>query len=106
ISTFYVKDNELRHNANLRIVADNIEDLQFEFLEDTDDDGDLGDQSWSATFGDPNLVGAIRVWVLAMSEVVNDYTNNETYNYAGNPAYEPNDNRYRYLASATVTLRN
>lgn len=101
ISTFYVKKNELKHNSNLRTVASNIEDLEFEFM--LDDSG-----NWSATVADPEQVKAVRISVLAMSEEVNDYTNSEIYDYTGSPysAVSPNDHRYRYLAQATVTLRN
>lgn len=105
ISTFFVSGSELVHNKNGRSVALNIEDLQFEFITDTDNDKDLSDETWSLTAAVPGDVRAIRVSVLAMSEVVNGYNNPATYNYAGK-SYTPNDQRYRYLTSAAVYLRN
>ena len=126
-SAYRVDDAELKFNG--QVVAENIEDLQFEFIEDTDNDGDLGDQAWQQTFADPEEVRAVRVWVLAMSDIAYSYTDNNTYDYPNSPyhsgsipAFSTNgdggspasqapladdyEHRYRYLASAIIYLRN
>lgn len=127
-SAYRVKDGALILGVDDE-VADNIEDLQFEFIEDTDNDGDLSDQDWQQTFADPAEVRAVRVWVLAMSDTAYSYTDNNTYDYPNSPyhsgeipAFSTNgaggspasraplandgEHRFRYLASATIYLRN
>ena len=99
-STFFINDSKLKHNLSNRAIASNIEDLQFEFMTSI---GGAWAQTFDAT--KPEDVRAIRVWVLAMSDEVPDYTNRESYTYLGS-TYKPNDNRYRYLASSVVYLRN
>jgi hypothetical protein len=107
-------------------IAANIEDLQFEFREDTNHNNAY-DEDWSDTFTNVEDVGVIRVWVLAMSDTAYTYTDTNTYDYpnspyssatstfssrgVGSPASQAalaNDrkHRYRYLASAVVYARN
>lgn len=114
ISTYFLEKgtNELCYNTKDLAIAANIEDLQFELLFDENNNKDLTDDAWRSSFPTGFTafdVRAIRVWILAMSDVVNSYTNTETYDYpdslypAGSP---PNDHRYRYLAASAVYLRN
>ena len=114
-----------------------------EFLFDEDLDKDLSDEVWRnvQTTGTGLTVAAtgitytskdvraVRVWVLAMSDVIYTYTDNNTYDYpnspyysaanpfgsarnaaggspASNPGYKDAEHRYRYLSSAVVYLRN
>jgi type IV pilus assembly protein PilW len=111
ISTFFIgtgdNANDLIYNKKGQTIASNIEDLQFEFITDTDNDGKLDDETWASTFDSakPEDVRAIKVWVLAMSEVMQGAIQG-SYSYAGKPPYTPNDNRYRYLTSSAVYLRN
>lgn len=126
-SAYRVEGADLRLNG--QVVAENIEDLQFEFVEDTDQDGVL-DEAWSETFTNAEDVRVIRVWVLAMSDPAYTYTDNNTYDYPNSPYYDTtsvglpvywtdnggggspagltNDrkHRYRYLASSIIYLRN
>lgn len=143
ISTFFIAreaadaDPDLFHNCiydpaneldcpNGGAIASNIEDLQFEFKFDEDNDNDLSDEEWRGSFTvgattfTPADVRAIKIWILAMSDNVYSYTNNDTYDYPNSPYYSganpygslngaggaPADNRYRYLASSEVYLRN
>lgn len=126
-STYRLNGADLMLNTN--VIAANIEDLQFEFIEDLNQDG-VYDEAWSQTFTNVNDIGFIRVWVLAMSDPVYTYTDTDTYDYPNSPYYSVADNpfasdhgaggspasqvglandkkhRYRYLASAVIDLRN
>lgn len=75
-------------------IATNIEDLQVEFLFDTDADDDLGDEAWQDGFGTftSKDVRAVRIWVLAMSSPDYGYTDNDTYDYPNSPYYTPDPN--------------
>jgi len=86
--------NQLSHGTNLYDLASNIEDLQVEFLFDTDGDGVLSDEAWQDGFGayTSKDVRAVRVWVLAMSDTDYAYTDNNTYDYPNSPYYTPDLN--------------
>lgn len=124
VATYYIKKGTFslyRNNYNLPI-ADNIEDLQFEFLADENLNDNLSDDPWRtnlASYASANDVKAIRIWLLAMSEPDFSYTDTNTYVYTGSPyaASSPaslapmaspgdGEHRYRYLTSAVVYLRN
>ncbi len=128
IATFFIGTGgtTLYQDRNNAGIAEGMEDLQVEFKYDTDNDGDLSDEVWlqtipvnSAAFSSKD-VRAIRVWILAQSDNVFSYTNTKTYDYPNSPYYSaanpfasangaggaPNDNRYRYLISSEVYLRN
>jgi Tfp pilus assembly protein PilW len=122
------------NNGTSSEVAANIEDLQFEFIEDLNqnrdltDDGDSADpDGWRDSFTNLADVRAVRVWVLAMSDPAYTYTDTNTYDYpnspyssatstfssrgVGSPASQAGlannrKHRYRYLASSIVYLRN
>jgi type IV pilus assembly protein PilW len=125
-STYRIDGANLRLNG--QVIAANIEDLQFEFVEDTNHD-DVLDEAWSETFTNAEDVRAVRVWVLAMSDTAYTYTDNNTYDYPNSPYYsgttpfstnngaggspaslaglaKDRKHRYRYLASAIIYLRN
>lgn len=123
-SAYRIDGASLRLNGN--VVAENIEDLQFEFMSDADDDGQLDDESWVETFP-AGEVRAIRVWVLAMSAPAYTHPDTDTYDYpnspyasatspftsrgTGSPASQAAlasnlKHRYRYLTSAIIYLRN
>ena len=124
-AAYRVEGTALKLNGDK--IADNIEDLQFEFLEDTDDDGDLGNGNWSDSYTAAGTAMAVRVWILAMSEPVYTYTDTNTYDYPNSP-YSPSSpvyssrgsgspasqaglakekvHCYRYLASTIIYLRN
>lgn len=109
INTYYIKTGTSSLYRNNTQVFNNIEDLQFQYKEDTDNDNDLSDQAWSDTFTSAEAVGAIKIYILARSDEIFSYTNNNLYNYPNSPytaAPGPNDHRYRYLAAAEVGLRN
>ncbi|MCK4839033.1 MAG: PilW family protein [Desulfobulbaceae bacterium] len=133
-AVYRVDGAELRLNGD--VIAANIEDLQFEFIEDTDNDGELSDQIWLQTFTSAEKVRAVRVWVLAMSDTAYTYTDDNTYDYPNSPYYSTTDtfystqttfaasnggggspasqatlaeemkHRYRYLAKGIIYLRN
>lgn len=138
-STYYIRQTDpaeptykgfgLYHNANTRPIANNIEDLQFQFLFDescagiacVSGDGNLSDEVWQDGLGahTSKEVRAVRVWVLAMSEPDYGYTDTDTYDYPNSPyavsspaalapINSPSDgeHRRRYLTSAVVYLRN
>ncbi len=122
-ATYFIrKDNfEFCYNNINQPIASNIEDLQFQFLFDTDDDKDLTEETWQGNLGanDPSKVRAIRIYMLAMSEPDYSYTDTNTYDYPNSPyaasspaSFAPmaspsaGEHRHRYLASAVVLLRN
>jgi type IV pilus assembly protein PilW len=125
-SAYRVDGAELKLNGD--VIAENIEDLQFEFVEDLNHDNVYND-GWSQTFTNAEDIGFIRVWVLAMSDPAYTYTDTNTYDYPNSPyhsgtiaAYSTNGagdspasqaaladdkkHRYRYLASAVIDVRN
>jgi type IV pilus assembly protein PilW len=125
-SAYWVNGASLKLNTNTQEIAANIEDLQFEFREDTNHDK-VYSEAWSDTFTNVEDVGVIRVWVLAMSDTVYTYTDTNTYDYpnspyssttttfssrgVGSPASQAalaadRKHRYRYLASAVIYARN
>jgi type IV pilus assembly protein PilW len=131
-SAYRVDGAELKLNNN--VIAANIEDLQFEFISDSDNDGELNDEAWKQNLTGPPAIEiedirVIRVWVLAMSDTAYTYTDTSTYDYPNSPYYSTDNpfastngaggspaaqaglandrkHRYRYLASAVVYVRN
>ena len=117
---------ELSVNDTQFDIADNVEDLQFQYLYDTDNDNDLTDENWAdtVTTGDTSDVAAIRIFILVRSDMeAAGYTNTETYDYPNSPYYSgtltinpfgstnggggaPGDRYYRSLLSKIVYLRN
>jgi type IV pilus assembly protein PilW len=127
INTYFIQDDSfaISQNDTGTDIVDNIEDLQFQYKWDVNGNNDLSDDSWSddpvATPGvTVSDIREIKIYVLARSDQVFTYTNTNFYDYPNSPycsaagvtlftcrgTTPPNDNRYRYLASAVVTLRN
>ncbi len=122
VATYYLQAGSpnyaLSLNSNGNDIANNIEDLQVQFLIDTNHDGNLADETWQDGLGSftANDVRAIKIWILAMTDPVAGYTDNDKYDYPNSPyktltpAQNPQEvngaHRYRYLASAVVYLRN
>ena len=124
VNTYFIQNGSfaISQNDTGTDIVDNIEDLQFEYKWDENNNNDLSDENWR---DDPFALGAtasdireIKIYVLARSDQVFSYTNTNFYDYPNSPycsaattftcsgTTPPNDNRYRYLASAVVTLRN
>jgi len=125
INTYFIDNTtfELSVNAKNFDIADNVEDLQFQYLCDTDGDNDFSDENWADTVatGDTSDVGVIRIFILVRSDLeAAGYTNIETYDYPNSPYYSvtnpfgstngggetPGDRYYRSLLSKIVYLRN
>lgn len=115
-----VANNQLSIGTKGEDIASNIEDLQLEFMIDTDGDDQLTDELWCSqkqgllfldctdNTGTTNSyaytskdVRAVRVWVLATSDIDYSYTDNNTYDYPNSPYYTPNPNT-TYKNSAGV----
>jgi type IV pilus assembly protein PilW len=119
INTYFIQDGSfaISQNTTGTDLVENIEDLQFQYKWDANGNNDLDDDPWC---DDPFAADAcspaasatdireIKIFVLAQSEQVFTYTNNNLYVYPNSPyaTTPPGDHRYRYLASAVVTLRN
>lgn len=114
VNTYFIQDGSfaISQNTTGSDIVTNIEDLQFQYKYDANGNNDLADDPW---LDDPFAAGAsatdireIKIYVLARSDQVFSYTNNNLYDYPNSPytAAAPGDNRYRYLASALVSLRN
>lgn len=129
INTYFIDNTtlELSVNERKRDIADNIEDLQFQYLYDTDGDNDLSDENWADTIAagfTTSDVGAIRIFILVRNAFITvGYNNTETYDYPNSPYYSgtpttnpfgstnggggaPGDRYYRSLLSKVVYLRN
>ena len=91
-------------------VADNIQDLQFEYGLDTTDDGQIDTWAGDTTGTAHNItqIRAIRVFILAQTgKIDRDYTDTKKYTLAGGAEVGPfNDHVHRYLLEKTVAVRN
>lgn len=88
-------------------VTPGIEDLQVEV--GVDQNGDTNPDLFTTLddIGGVEDVVALRFWILARSERPDfSYRDTATYDYAGRPAYTPDDNFRRTLLVKTVQLRN
>ena len=119
INTYFIENGSfaISQDNTWTDIVTNIEDLQFQYKWDANGNNDLADDPWC---DDPFAADAcsaaaaaadireIKIYVLARSELEYSYTNTTLYDYPNSPytAAAPGDNRYRYLASAVVTLRN
>jgi len=90
--------------------ADNIEDLQFQYGADTDNDGYLDTWVDAPTLAIPiKDFKAVRVFILARTanpDRKDDYTNNNTYILGDRTDGPFNDHFHRYLLETTVMMRN
>ncbi|MCD6533645.1 MAG: PilW family protein, partial [Deltaproteobacteria bacterium] len=86
-------------------VADNIQDLQFEYGLDTTNDSQIN--SWVDDTTDIDQIRAIRVFILAQTgKIDKEYTDTKKYSLAGVEVGPFNDHVHRYLLEKTVTVRN
>ncbi|MCK5323250.1 MAG: PilW family protein, partial [Desulfobulbaceae bacterium] len=126
INTYFIDDTtlDLSLNATQFDIAENIEDLQFQYLYDTDNDNDLTDETWTDTIAagfTTSDVAAIRIFVLLRSDFeASGHTNTDTYDYPNSLYYSaanpfgsangaggaPGDGYYRSLLSTIVYMRN
>jgi len=122
-ATYFIRKDkfQLCYNSTGEAIANNIEDLQFQFLFDEDGDNDLSDEVWQDSLGahESKDVRAVRIWLLAMSEPDFSFTDTDKYDYPNSP-YAANspaelapitkpaygEHRHRFFASAVVYLRN
>ncbi len=90
--------------------AENIEDLQFQYGADTDNDGHLDTWVDASTSAIPiKAFKAVRVFILARTanpDRKNDYTNNNTYILGDRTDGPFNDHFHRYLLETTIMMRN
>ncbi len=86
-------------------IAENIEDLQFQYGVDTDSDGHL--DAWVDAPATIRQIKAIRIFILAMGTNPDlDYTDRNTYTLAGTTIGPFNDHFHRYLLRTTIMMRN
>ncbi len=130
INTYFV-DNEtldLSRNSKSIDIAENVEDLQFQYKIDANNNENLTDDAWSDKIpagSDTSDAAAIRIFVLVRSDFeTSGHKDIETYDYPNSPYYSPanpfssknksrnagggapGDGYYRLLMSTTVYLRN
>jgi prepilin-type N-terminal cleavage/methylation domain-containing protein len=90
--------------ANMEI-AENIEDLQFQYGIDTNNDGTV--DSWADNPADITQIKAARVFLLARTANPDrEYTDRNIYTLAGVNVGPFNDNFHRYLLETTIMMRN
>jgi prepilin-type N-terminal cleavage/methylation domain-containing protein len=113
--TIRLKDGNLRLDENIDPstasldVAENIEELQFQYGVDTDTDTDKCLDSWTDAPADISRIRAVRVFILARTAhetKADEYTNTSVYRIAGTDVGPFNDHFHRYLLETTVYLRN
>ena len=89
-------------------VADNIQDLQFQYGIDTTTpkpDGQI--DSWVDNPTDITQIRAVRFFILVRtSKIDKEYTDTKTYEIAGVTVGPFNDHTHRYLFESTVAIRN
>ncbi|HIE07788.1 MAG TPA: prepilin-type N-terminal cleavage/methylation domain-containing protein [Desulfarculaceae bacterium] len=89
-------------------VADNIQDLQFQYGIDTTTpkpDGQI--DSWVDNPTDITQIRAVRFFILARtSKIDKEYTDTKTYDIAGGSVGPFNDHTHRYLLESTIAIRN
>ncbi len=100
-----IDDNVNSSTASLD-VAENIENLQFQYGIDTDNDGHL--DSWvDNPSANLRQVKAVRVFILARTPNEDrDYTDKKTYNLGSTSVGPFNDGYHRYQLSTIIMMRN
>ncbi len=98
-------DDNVSGSSTMLDVADNIQDLQFQYGIDTDSDGQIN--SWVDDTTDIHKIKAIRVFILARTAKIDrEYTDTKTYTLAGTDVGPFNDHVHRYLLENTISVRN
>ena len=99
-----VDENVDTSSTNLE-VAENIQDLQFQYGIDSDNDGVVN--SWVDNPATIRQVKAVKVFILARtSKLDKEYTDRKTYTLAGVSVGPFNDNFHRQLLESTIYIRN
>ncbi len=109
--TLRLVNNSLRIDGNIDgsstqlDVADNIQDLQFQYGLDTDNDGQV--DSWFDNPATISQIKAVRVYILARTgKMDKEYFDRKTYTLAGVTVGPFNDHVHRYLLESTIVVRN
>ncbi len=108
VPSLRVDDNIDSSGIDLDIV-DNVEDLQFRYGLDTDDNGTI--DRWSHDPVTESLeiadIRAIRFFLLLRTAKIDrEFTDTKTYDVAGTPLGPFNDHHHRLLVESTVIMRN
>ena len=99
IRSLRIDDNIATTSTQLN-VADNIQDLQFQYWLDTGSD-------WENDTTDIHRIKAIRVFILARTgKIDKEYTDRKKYTLAGVEVGPFNDHSHRLLLESTITVRN
>ena len=100
-------DDNISGSSTQLDVADNIQDLQFEYGIDTSTPSDGQINNWVNNPADITRIRAIRFFILARtSKTDREYTDRKTYTLAGTTVGPFNDNTHRYLLESTIAVRN
>ncbi len=109
--TLRLTNNSLRIDDNVDTsstsleVADNIQDLQFQYGIDSDNDGVVN--SWVDNPATIRQIKAVKVFILARTgKTDREYTDRKTYSLAGVTVGPFNDNFHRQLLESTFYIRN
>ena len=108
-------DNNISGTSSQLDVADNIQDLQFRYGLDTNDDNQI--DNWVDDTGDLDQIRAIRVFILARTgKIDKEYTDRKKYTLAGlevgpftgtdSTDLDTYKHVHRYLLESTITIRN
>ena len=107
IRSLRIDGNDIASSTQMD-VADNIQDLQFQYGIDTTTpkpDGQI--DSWVDNPADITQIRAVRFFILARtSKTDREYTDNKTYTLADVTIGPFNDHTHRYLLESTVAIRN
>ncbi len=105
-------------------IADHIEDLQFQYGWDQNQDGTIANAEYADNPAATNVndIQVVRIFILGRTTwPVDGYSDNNYYNYPNSPYFDPSNNTYgstngpgvhpgdryrRYLVATMVTLRN
>lgn len=116
-STGILYRNNFESNGN-QPVLDNVEDLQFQYAMDVNNDGYI--DGWVNNIGDTltvngvnyvtslSMLKQVNIWLLVRGSVISDTVDTKTY-VMGDKSYTPSTsvNKYkRMLFNTTVTIRN
>ncbi|MBN2808067.1 MAG: PilW family protein [Deltaproteobacteria bacterium] len=99
-----VDDNVDTSSTNLE-AASNIQDLQFQYGIDSDNDGEVN--SWVDNTATLRQIKAVKIFILACtSKTDKEYTDRKTYTIAGITVGPFNDHFHRQLLESTIYIRN
>ncbi len=103
-SNLRIDDNVDTSSINLD-VAENIQDLQFQYGIDSNNNGAI--DSWVDNPGTIRQIKAVKIFILARTgKIDKEYTNRKTYTLAGVTVGPFNDHFHRHLLETTIFIRN